>query len=99
MAQQVARAFRAETGSTPAAFVAELRLEAARRLLESSELTVTAIARVVGYRHGETLHRAFVRRLATTPEAYRRQYAEAGLGTVAAEPAVSADRESASSPP
>lgn len=94
-----ARAFRAETGSTPAAFVAELRLEAARRLLESTELTVTAIARVVGYRHGETLHRAFVRRLATTPEAYRRQYADAGLGPPAAEPVVSAARGSASSPP
>lgn len=64
-----ARAFRVETGTTPAAFVEDLRIEAARRLLESTELTITAIARAVGYRHGETLHRVFTRRLSTTPSA------------------------------
>jgi transcriptional regulator GlxA family with amidase domain len=58
-------------GTTPAAFVEELRIEAVKRLLESSDLTVAAIARVVGYRHGETLHRAALRRLGTTPERYR----------------------------
>ncbi|WP_216899958.1 GlxA family transcriptional regulator [Nocardia alni] len=72
-----ARAFRVETGTTPAAFVEDLRLEAARRLLESTELTITAIARSVGYRHGETLHRVFVRRLSTTPERYRQHFAPA----------------------
>ncbi|MEU1431023.1 helix-turn-helix domain-containing protein [Nocardia sp. NPDC005746] len=70
-----ARAFRAETGCTPAAFVEDLRVEAARRLLESTELTIAAIARQVGYRHGETLHRVFTRRLATTPERYRQHFA------------------------
>ncbi|MFB8007405.1 GlxA family transcriptional regulator [Nocardia sp. NPDC056000] len=70
-----ARAFRLETGSTPAAFVEDLRIEAGRRLLESTELTITAIARAVGYRHGETLHRVFTRRLSTTPERYRRHFA------------------------
>ncbi|MVU83156.1 helix-turn-helix domain-containing protein [Nocardia sp. ET3-3] len=72
--RQFARAFRTETGSTPAAFVEDLRVEAARRLLESSELTVGAIARQVGYRHGETLHRVFTRRLGTTPERYRQHF-------------------------
>lgn len=70
-----ARAFRLETGTTPAAFVEDLRMEAARRLLESTELTITAIARAVGYRHGETLHRVFTRRLSTTPERYRQHFA------------------------
>ncbi|WP_433561790.1 GlxA family transcriptional regulator [Nocardia sp. CA-151230] len=70
-----ARAFRIETGSTPAAFVEDLRVEAARRLLESTELTIGAIARQVGYRHGETLHRVFGRRLSTTPERYRQHFA------------------------
>ncbi|MFE3756506.1 GlxA family transcriptional regulator [Nocardia tengchongensis] len=70
-----ARAFRTETGCTPAAFVEDLRVEAARRLLESTELTIGAIARQVGYRHGETLHRVFTRRLATTPERYRQHFA------------------------
>ncbi|MDL4820815.1 GlxA family transcriptional regulator [Actinomadura opuntiae] len=69
-----ARAFRAETGGTPAAFVEGLRVEAARRLLETSDLTVGAIARMVGYKHGETLHRVFSRHLSTTPERYRRHF-------------------------
>ncbi|MFB8005084.1 GlxA family transcriptional regulator [Nocardia sp. NPDC056000] len=69
-----ARTFRAETGSTPATFIEDLRIEAARRLLESTELTIGAIARQVGYRHGETLHRVFTRRLGTTPERYRQHF-------------------------
>ncbi|AYF79290.1 helix-turn-helix domain-containing protein [Nocardia yunnanensis] len=73
-----ARAFRLETGSTPAAFIEDLRVEAARRLLESTELTIGAIARQVGYRHGETLHRVFTRRMATTPERYRQHFAVDG---------------------
>ena len=70
-----ARAFRAETGTTPAAHVEELRVEAARRLLETTDLTVSTIARQVGLRHGETLHRAFLRRAGTTPARYRQHFA------------------------
>lgn len=66
-----ARAFRAETGTTPAAHVEALRVEAARRLLETTDLTVTAVAHCVGLRHPETLHRAFRRHVATTPQSYR----------------------------
>jgi len=69
-----ARAFVAETGSTPAAFVEALRAEAARRLLETSDLTIAAIARQVGIKHAETLHRAFQRRVGTTPDAYRQHF-------------------------
>lgn len=70
-----ARAFRAETGTTPAAHVEELRVEAARRLLETTDLTVAAVARRVGLRHAETLHRAFLRRTGTTPANYRDHFA------------------------
>jgi transcriptional regulator GlxA family with amidase domain len=70
-----ARAFRAETGTTPAAHVEELRVEAARRLLETTDLTVAAIARRVGMRHAETLHRSFARRVGTTPDRYRQHFA------------------------
>lgn len=69
-----ARAFRAETGTTPAAHVERLRVEAARRLLESTDLTVGAVARRVGLRHAETLHRAFRRQVATTPQQYRTHF-------------------------
>ena len=43
-------AFRDELGTTPAAHVEELRVEAARRLLETTELTIAAIATRVGFR-------------------------------------------------
>lgn len=69
-----ARCFRAETGTTPAAYVEQVRVEAARRLLQTTELSVAAIARQVGIRHAETLHRAFRRRVGTTPETYRQHF-------------------------
>jgi transcriptional regulator GlxA family with amidase domain len=69
-----ARVFRRETGTTPAAFVEELRVEAARRLLETTDLTIAALAGRVGMNHAETLHRAFHRRLGTTPDRYRQHF-------------------------
>jgi transcriptional regulator GlxA family with amidase domain len=71
------RTFRRETGTTPAAYVEQVRVEEARRLLETTDLTVGAIARRVGVRHAETLHRAFRRQVGTTPELYRRHFARA----------------------
>lgn len=76
-----ARAFRTETGSTPAAFVENLRVEAARGLLETTDMTVSAIAKAVGYKHGETLHRVFSRQLATTPDRYRQHFSIARSAT------------------
>jgi transcriptional regulator GlxA family with amidase domain len=70
-----ARTFRAETGTTPAVHVEELRVEAARRLLETTDLTIGAIAGRVGLKHAETLHRAFARRVGTTPDRYRQHFA------------------------
>jgi transcriptional regulator GlxA family with amidase domain len=70
-----ARRFTGETGTTPAAFVEELRVERARELLETTDLTVAAIAAQVGLRTPETLHRAFQRRVATTPDRYRQHFA------------------------
>ena len=59
---------------TPAAFVEDLRVETARRLLETTDLTVAAVARRVGMKHAETLHRAFGRRVGTTPDRYRQHF-------------------------
>lgn len=69
------RAWRDETGTTPAAYVESVRLEAARRLLESTDLTVDAVAREVGLVRAERLHRAVRRRLGTTPGSYRDHFA------------------------
>lgn len=70
-----ARIFRDQVGTTPAAHVEALRVEAARRLLETTDLTVAAIARRSGFGRAETLHRAFARSVGTTPDRYRQHHA------------------------
>jgi transcriptional regulator GlxA family with amidase domain len=70
-----ARAFRHEVGTTPAAFVQRSRVEAARRLLETTDRTVDDIARACGFGTVETMHRAFQRTVRTTPGQYRRLFA------------------------
>lgn len=69
-----ARSFREQTGTTPGAHIEELRVEAARRLLETTDLTVAAVARTVGFARAETLHRSFRRRAGTTPDRYRQHF-------------------------
>lgn len=68
------RAFRADTGTTPAAYVEAVRVEAARRFLESSEAGVAAIARRTGFGTPETMHRAFRRIVGVTPGEYRSRF-------------------------
>ncbi|AEF40738.1 GlxA family transcriptional regulator [Hoyosella subflava] len=69
-----ARLFRKEVGVTPAVLVESLRVEAAKVLLETTDLLIPAIATQVGFGRPETLHRAFARRAATTPGRYRQHF-------------------------
>ncbi|MEV6263108.1 helix-turn-helix domain-containing protein [Streptomyces sp. NPDC051784] len=69
-----ARVFKQETGTGPAAYVQAARVEAARRLLESTDHSLSRVAASTGLGSVETLHRAFGRLLATTPSAYRRRF-------------------------
>ncbi len=73
-----ARSFRAETGVTPARYVESLRLEAARRALEDTSLSVAAVARTCGFGTPETLRRVFLRSLGVGPAEYRRRFHPAG---------------------
>ncbi|MEU8433506.1 helix-turn-helix domain-containing protein [Streptomyces sp. NPDC029216] len=68
------RLFRRRTGTTPAAYVESVRLEAARRLLQDSGHDLPEIAALSGLGSVESLHRAFLRHLGTTPAAYRRRF-------------------------
>ena len=61
-------------GGETAAEALRLLEHAARRLLESSDLTVETVAKAVGFRRPETLYRAFRRRVATTPDRYRQHF-------------------------
>ena len=72
-----ARAFRAETGMTPAAYVEVTRVERARRELETTDLPVEAVAALCGFGTVETMRRAFARRVGVNPSAYRERFAAA----------------------
>ena len=69
-----ARAFRAETGVTPARYVERVRLEAARMRLEDSAEPVAAVAASCGFGSAETMRRAFLRALGVAPAEYRRRF-------------------------
>jgi transcriptional regulator GlxA family with amidase domain len=69
------RVFRRELGVTPAAHVAALRLEAARRALETTARPQKRIAKDAGFGTVETMHRVFRRALRVTPRAYRERFA------------------------
>ncbi|WP_336323612.1 GlxA family transcriptional regulator [Streptomyces lavendofoliae] len=69
-----ARAFRAETGTTPGRYVERVRLEHARRLLEDTGGGVQEAARAAGYGTPEAMRRAFVKALGTPPAEYRRRF-------------------------
>jgi transcriptional regulator GlxA family with amidase domain len=69
-----ARAFRAETGMTPARYVERVRLETARRMLEEGSHPVATVAATCGFGTPETMRRAFLRVLAVGPAEYRRRF-------------------------
>ncbi|WP_448097839.1 GlxA family transcriptional regulator [Luteibacter yeojuensis] len=68
-----ARAFRAETGKTPAQAVAALRMEQARMLIAQGTLSMETIARDTGFGDTERMRRAFVRGQGTPPTELRRR--------------------------
>ncbi|MBP5860013.1 GlxA family transcriptional regulator [Streptomyces scabiei] len=76
-----ARAFQAETGTTPGRYVDRVRLEHARRLLEDTADGVEEISRACGYGTSEAMRRAFVKALGTSPAEYRRRFRPASAPT------------------
>jgi len=69
-----ARAFHAESGVTPARYVEQVRLEAARRRLEDTAEPIGAVALACGFGTAETMRRAFLRALDVGPAEYRRRF-------------------------
>lgn len=68
------RTYTRATGATPAQAVARLRVEAARKLLEESGLSVAAIARGCGFSGEEHMRRSFQRQIGLAPSAYRARW-------------------------
>jgi transcriptional regulator GlxA family with amidase domain len=69
-----ARAFKQEIGVTPGRYVEQVRLEAARRLLEDTSEPVAAVASSCGFGTAETMRRSFLRALGCAPAEYRRRF-------------------------
>ncbi len=65
------RVFTRETGCTPARYVAQMRVEAARRQLEDTDKSIEQIARHCGFVSADLMRRAFIRSVGTTPGRYR----------------------------
>lgn len=78
--RHLTRIFRRELQTTPGRYVEAVRVEAARGLLEGSELGLDAVADRSGLGSAETLRRVFVRELGIPPGTYRRRFATAGAG-------------------
>ncbi len=72
------RHYTATVGNTPARTVERLRVEAARLLLGDTDRPVKEIAGQCGFGSDETMRRAFLRQLETTPQAYRARFTATG---------------------
>lgn len=71
-----ARRFRAETGTTPHAWVTAQRVLRAEELLETTDHPVDRIAGQVGFGNAATLRHHFTRARAVSPQQYRRTFSE-----------------------
>jgi transcriptional regulator GlxA family with amidase domain len=65
------RVFTREVGTTPSQYVLQMRVEAARRLLERTDGGLKHVASTAGFGSVDVMRRAFVRLLAITPRRYR----------------------------
>jgi len=69
-----ARVFAQQTGTTPARFVEEVRVEAARARLEQGRETLDEVASACGFGTALTLRRSFEKLLGVTPSDYRERF-------------------------
>jgi transcriptional regulator GlxA family with amidase domain len=73
-ARNFARVFRQEFGTTPGHYLHQLRVEAARRLLEQTDKSSMQVAAACGFRSVDVMRRTFLRAVSTTPLQYRRHF-------------------------
>ena len=78
--RQFSRAFKAETGQSPAHAVENLRVEAARALIDEGSLALGVVALETGFGDPERMRRAFLRTLGQPPQSVRRVARLQGAG-------------------
>ncbi len=69
-----ARKFRAEMGTTPAAWLNRQRLLRAQQLLEGTDSSLEQVAHETGFGSAAVMRHHFVKVLQTSPQAYRRAF-------------------------
>jgi transcriptional regulator GlxA family with amidase domain len=68
------RLFKRQTDMTPGDYVEAARVEAARRMLEESDIPLKKIASMCGFPDQAGLRRAFMRLIFVTPGDYRQRF-------------------------
>lgn len=68
------RVFRDEVSTTPAAYVERVRVETARRLLETTARSIEDVAGAAGFGTPEALRRSFARGVGLSPREYRARF-------------------------
>lgn len=74
------REFTRALGSTPGGYVEQVRVDEARRLLETEPVLISVAAARCGFGSAETMRKAFLRRVGIPPDHYRRRFAVAPTG-------------------
>ncbi len=69
-----ARTFTKQIGTTPARYIERLRVDAARRMLEDSNIALERIAPLCGFGSGNSMRRSFMRILKVPPMDYRERF-------------------------
>jgi len=70
--RQFSRTFRAETGQSPAKAIENLRLEAARLLMEQTRHSIDEVAQQTGFSDRRRMRQAFLRSFGQPPQTMRR---------------------------
>lgn len=71
------RRFKDATGQSPLAYLQDLRIAQAKRLLSSTRQTIESITDAVGYEDSNSFRRLFQERVGIPPTAYRKQFQQA----------------------
>lgn len=72
--RNLSRVFGKHSGVTLISFLNDARIDAARRYLEGTDLSIKEIAGRCGFENGESLRRLFTRRLEIGPNEYRQRF-------------------------
>ncbi|WP_234332549.1 helix-turn-helix transcriptional regulator [Streptomyces sp. NRRL S-87] len=81
------RRFKEETGLTPGRFLAAVRIDEAKRLIEQTSMSITEVSRAVGYNSLGSFTNYFTASVGVSPGRFRRLARDGGDGLPAPAPA------------